>query len=315
MEKEKVSMRIRHILTIAAVVVAGMLMAQAQDAPPMHPMGPGPGGHDNVFFYAQEPGSPNIEFMHAELIEMHEQIKGAPYSATAVTESTQVLGDGNRIVNKHSGLVARDGEGRIRREESMGHIGPLAVDGPNMIFIHDPVAKTAYVLNPDSKTARVINMEGMSAMHRKIEGLNGGGGQGSGDVVFFKKELRKEPAAGAHPEMGHGEMAQLKKESLGTQQIEGVNAEGTRITRTIPAGAIGNEQPINIVVETWTSPELHVLVLSKRSDPRFGETVFRLTNIKRGEPDASLFQVPSGFTTQQEQPGPMRLRRPEPPPQ
>ena len=71
----------------------------------MHPFGPGPGGQDNVFFYMQEPGSPNIEFMHAQLIEMHELIKGAPYTATAVTESTQVLGDGNRIVNKHSGWI------------------------------------------------------------------------------------------------------------------------------------------------------------------------------------------------------------------
>jgi hypothetical protein len=307
MEKEKVSMRIRHILTIATVVVAGMLIAQAQDAPPMHPMGPGPGGQDNIFFYAQEPGSPNIEFMHAQLLEMHEQIKGAPYSALAVTESTQVLGDGNRIVNKQSGLVARDGEGRIRREESMGHIGPLAIDGPNMIFIHDPVAKTAYVLNPDAKTARVIGMEGMHVMHRKMEGMLGGGEPGHGEGIQAKKEAM---AAGRHVEL-----SQLKKESLGTQQIEGVNAEGTRITRTIPAGTIGNERPIDIVLETWTSTDLHVLVLSKRSDPRFGETIFRLTNIKRGEPDASLFQVPSGFTTQQEQPGPMRLRRPEPPPQ
>jgi hypothetical protein len=257
----------------------------------------------------QGPGAPEIDFMHAQMIEMQEQIKGAPYTATAVTESTQVLSDGNRIVNKHSGLVARDGEGRIRREESMGHIGPLAVvvGGANMIFIHDPVAKAAYVLNPDTKTARVISMH---TMHDKVF-VNGGGVGESGDVVYFKKEFRKEPlAAGAHPEMG-----EVKKESLGTQQIEGVNAEGIRITRTIPAGAIGNERPIDMVSETWTSTDLHVLVLSKRSDPRVGETVYRLTNIKLGEPDASLFQVPSGFTTQQEQPGPMRLRRPDPPPQ
>lgn len=299
-------MRVRNILTAAIVIVGGLFIAQAQNAPPMmHPMGPGPGGPDNVFFYVQEPGSPNIEFMHAQMLEMHEQIKGAPYTATAVTESTQVLGDGNRIVNKHSGLVARDGEGRIRREESMGHIGPLAVGGPNVIFIHDPVAKAGYVLNPDTKTARVFNMEGMHAMHNKIDALDGGAHSRRGE------EAKKEGMAAGR----HGEMGQLKKESLGTQQIEGVNAEGIRITRTIPAGTIGNEKPIDIVFETWTSTDLHVLVLSKRSDPRFGETVFRLTDIKRGEPDAALFQVPSGFTTQQEQPGPMRLRRPEPPPQ
>src|SRR5262245_33920594 len=302
-------MKVRNILTAAIVIAGGMAIAQAQtqDFPPPQERHAAPMMHDNVglAFALQEPGSPEIEFMHAQVIEMHEQIKGAPYTATAVTESTQVLADGNRISNKHSGLVARDGEGRIRREESMGHIGPLAVGGPNVIFIHDPVAKAAYVLNPESKTAHVISMEGMHDMHRKIDAMNGGGEPGHGEGIQAKKEGM---ARGRH-----GERGELKKESLGTQQIEGVTAEGTRITRTIPAGTIGNEKPIDIVLETWTSPELHLLVLSKRSDPRAGEVVYRLTDIKRGEPDAALFQVPAGFTTQQEQLGPMRMRHPEPP--
>jgi hypothetical protein len=66
-----------------------------------------------------------------------------------------------------------------------------------------------------------------------------------------------------------------------------------RDTRTIPAGAIGNEKPIAITSETWTSPDLQMVVLSKRNDPRFGETVYKLTEITRGEPDPSLFQIPS----------------------
>ena len=111
-------------------------------------------------------------------------------------------------------------------------------------------------------------------------------------------------------EAKHREMGQLKKESLGTQQIEGVNAEGTRFTRTIPAGTIGNEKAIDIVNEIWTSPDLHTVVLKKTSDPRFGETVFRLTNIKRGEPDPSLFTVPAGFTIKN---GPAPLAPPPPP--
>ncbi|HMF90507.1 MAG TPA: hypothetical protein VKL40_07670 [Candidatus Angelobacter sp.] len=295
-------MKVRHILTAAIVITGGMAIAQGrtQDSlpPQEHQAVPMMQENVGVAFSLQEPGSPEIEFMHAQVIEMHEQIKGAPYMATAVTESTQVLADGNRIVNKRSGLVARDGEGRIRREESMGHIGPLAVGGPNVIFIHDPVAKSAYVLNPDAKTAHVINLEGMSAMHRKIEAMHGGE-PGQGEGIRLKKEGM---AAGRH--------GQVNKESLGTQQIEGVTAEGTRITRTVPAGTIGNEKPIDIVLETWTSPDLHVLVLSKRSDPRFGETVYRLTNIKRGEPDTSLFQVPGDFTTQQEPPKPIGMRRP-----
>jgi hypothetical protein len=296
-------MKAYQVLIAGLVLAAGVAMAQNTPPPPQELHMPPPMMHDNVMFSVQEPGSPDIEFLHAQVVEMHEQIKGAPYTATASTESTQVLGDGNRIVNKHSGLVARDGEGRIRREESMGHIGPLPIGGPNVVFIHDPVAKAAYVLNPDTKTVRVITMEGMHDMHRKITALDGGPESRHGEAA--KKEAM---ASGRH-----GEMGQLKKESLGTQQIEGVTAEGTRITRTIPAGTIGNEKPIDIVVETWTSTDLHVLVLSKRSDPRSGETVFRLTNIKRGEPDAALFQVPSGFTTQEERP--MHMRRPGPPPQ
>jgi hypothetical protein len=85
-------------------------------------------------------------------------------------------------------------------------------------------------------------------------------------------------------------------EQLGTQVIEGVVAEGTRSTITIPAGTIGNEQPIKVVSERWTSPELKVLVQSRQLDPRFGETTYRLTNIARAEPSPSLFEVPPDFT-------------------
>src|SRR5262249_7359023 len=97
------------------------------------------------------------------------------------------------------------------------------------------------------------------------------------------------------------------KESLGTQTIEGVACEGTRVTRTIAAGEIGNEQPINIVSERWYSPDLQTVVLDKQSDPRFGETVFRLTNINRNEPARSLFEVPADYTIK-ETVAPMRYQ-------
>ena len=77
--------------------------------------------------------------------------------------------------------------------------------------------------------------------------------------------------------------------------MEGVLVNGVRTTRTIPAGQIGNDKPISIVTEVWTSPDLKTIVYSKRSDPRMGEQTFQLTNIVRAEPDASLFTVPAGF--------------------
>src|SRR5262249_61550126 len=82
-------------------------------------------------------------------------------------------------------------------------------------------------------------------------------------------------------------------------EIEGVTAEGTRVTVTIPAGAIGNLGPVEIVSERWHSAELQTVVLSRRTDPRFGETTYRLTNIVRAEPPAELFQVPADYKIEQ----------------
>jgi len=100
------------------------------------------------------------------------------------------------------------------------------------------------------------------------------------------------------------------KESLGRQTIEGVEAEGTRVTLTIPTGEIGNERPINVVTERWYSPDLQTVVMTKHSDPRFGETSYRLTNINRSEPSRTLFEVPADFTIKAGPEGrEMRMRR------
>ncbi|MGB7203578.1 MAG: hypothetical protein WBD16_15125 [Pyrinomonadaceae bacterium] len=88
-----------------------------------------------------------------------------------------------------------------------------------------------------------------------------------------------------------------KTEELGTRDFEGVPATGTRKITTIPAGAIGNERPIEIVYERWYSKELGMTVYSKNIDPRFGEQTYRLLNISRSEPDPSLFTVPQGYKT------------------
>jgi len=95
----------------------------------------------------------------------------------------------------------------------------------------------------------------------------------------------------------------IKNEDLGSQSIEGVLAKGTRTTHIIPAGQIGNQQEIDTVDEHWYSPELQINVLTRHSDPRTGETVNRLRNIVRVEPDPSLFQVPADYQIT-EQPGP-----------
>src|SRR5262249_51399494 len=91
----------------------------------------------------------------------------------------------------------------------------------------------------------------------------------------------------------------VQTEDLGNQTIGGIIAQGTRYTRTIPAGQIGNEKPITVVSETWFSPDLQMVVMKKHSDPRFGQTTYTLSNIQQKEPDASLFTVPADYTVRQ----------------
>jgi hypothetical protein len=88
----------------------------------------------------------------------------------------------------------------------------------------------------------------------------------------------------------------VAKEDLGEQTIEGILAKGARTTTTIPAGTLDNEQPIRIVSEEWFSSDLQVLVMTRHSDPRVGETTYRLVHLTRTEPDKSLFELPAGYT-------------------
>jgi hypothetical protein len=261
---------------------------------------------------------------------------GAPYAAEAVTESTQQLADGNRIVKKNITRIFRDSEGRTRREQ-------LAANGVDVqtVNISDPVAESTFVLFPETRTAfrngvviatprgvatatvrpgatgvvtstrspdgtavsiqsRETRETGEASAKATAEagavsiarsggagggvGVGAGGGRGRGG--FGGETIAsREPGANS-----------IAREDLGQQTIEGVVATGTRVTTTIPAGAIGNEQPIKVVSEQWLSPDLQVLVLTKHSDPRTGETTYRLTNIVRGEQARSLFEVPTDYT-------------------
>jgi hypothetical protein len=85
-------------------------------------------------------------------------------------------------------------------------------------------------------------------------------------------------------------------EDLGRQMVNGVTAKGSRVTITIPAGSIGNNQEIKVVNERWYSDDLQILVKSANHDPRFGDNVYELTDIKQSAPDESLFSPPSDYT-------------------
>ncbi|HMV50288.1 MAG TPA: hypothetical protein PLD20_01330 [Blastocatellia bacterium] len=205
-------------------------------------------------------------------------VKGAPYSAVTVSESVQMLGDGNRIRQSSTSTVYRDSAGRTRRE-MMKKDGTL-----QSIVISDPATGINYTLDPQTRTAMKSEFAGMMKKMAVEQ-----------EAMAKKLEAEKKVAT-AKPVQGVSLVEKRLGESLGRQMFDGVAAEGTRTTVTIPAGQIGNDLPINIISEQWYSPELQLLVMTKHNDPRTGETTYRLTNINRAEPDSSLFEVPSDYT-------------------
>ena len=266
---------------------------QGQEAPPRPPVPDAVGGPGDQA--APPPFGERMELLGFAGMHPGKVVTGAPFSAVAVTETTQTLADGNHIVRKTQANLFRDSQGRVRREGTLPGVGPLAAAGQpkSFVIIHDPVAKTNFVLHPDTKVAENVG--------RPFGRMNGAMKQG------MKNKAQGNFAAREQQEMASGN---LKKEDLGTQTIGGVVAHGTRVTRIIPAGHIGNEKPITIVRESWYANDLQMVVMSKRSDPWSGETTYTLTNIQPTEPSASLFSVPSDYTVQQGRPG--RAPAPEP---
>jgi hypothetical protein len=280
-------MRGTAALLLALAMACPAALAQS-DAPPPPP------GHD--VFYMRTGGGPGgpddaIGFVGFEEDLGGKTVTGAPFSATISTQITQTLSDGNHINRATTGNIARDSQGRTRRDMTLPAIGSWGTSGPSaphVVFINDSVAGARYVLQPDKKIAR------------KMQWRERGDRNGS------PRSARGQP-----------QESNVTTLSLGTQTINGVQAEGTRTTRTIPAGAIGNANAIVITNERWYSPELQTVVMSKRSDPFQGETTFQLTNIQKQEPEASLFQVPSDYAVEQgPRGGPKRFKagRGQPPP-
>jgi hypothetical protein len=227
-------------------------------------------------------------------------LKGAPYSATITNESVEALADGNRIVQSSTGTTARDSQGRTRQDAPLPAIGNLSAENaPHIVFIMDPVAQVSYSLNLTDKTAQKL-----SVPPPPPPGSPSGGGPATTTRMFIARPAgaalsdappAPPPMAIAMAKVGGEDHADATTEDLGSQTMEGLLVTGVRTTRTIPAGEIGNEKPITSVTEVWTSPDLKVIVYSKRTDPRMGEQTYKLTNIVRAEPDASLFTIPADF--------------------
>ncbi len=283
----------RVLRVLAPVGLSAIFIASAfgQEAPPPQPDlialqgtgvpgpgGPAPGGHGPV-----GPGFHRMELLGFGGFHGGKVVTGAPFSATGTTTFTHSLADGTKITNTTKVSLYRDSQGRFRKEGDVPPVGDAAAQaGHSFIVINDPVASKGYLLNPDKKVAHAASIPN--------RGLKGGKGIGA----------NTSDAGPDFEAMDGRRNANVNKESLGTQTINGVSAQGTRFTRVIAAGTIGNDKPITITREIWYSPDLQMVVQSKHSDPRFGETTYTLTNIQRTEPAANLFAVPSDYTIKED---------------
>jgi hypothetical protein len=264
----KTAFKTRQVGLAAAVLLTCTGLVRAQEAPP-----PPPPGAGRVMVQVGPVGDA-VGFMGFEAGIAGKTVTGAPFSASVTTQITRTLADGNKINQRIQGTIARDSQGRTRREMTLpgALLAPVAITSPQAVFINDPVAGTSYILHPDRKIADKMPLHAWKRMGQRV-------------LRRFDGNKRLQD--------------QIVTTDLGTQTINGVTAQGTRVTRTIPAGQIGNEKAINIITERWYSPDLQTYVLTKTVDPLMGDTVFQLTNIQRQEPDPSLFQVPSDYTVKQ----------------
>jgi hypothetical protein len=240
-------------------------------------------------------------------------VKNAPYTAQVVTERTQALADGNQIAVRRTTMTYRDSAGRTR-QEIVNDKGELQT-----VTINDPVANLTWILKPQERVAIRIDRNRPAAMPpierrktpdgmdevivRRVERVNPDAHQRTQEDVRIQVPkaaadnglgMRLAPLANAIDDARWSSKTVTK--DLGSRDFGGIRAEGKLRSYEIPAGAIGNRNPIVVSDETWTAPDLQVTVYTRHSDPRSGDVVFRLENVKREEPAAALFTVPADYT-------------------
>jgi hypothetical protein len=198
-------------------------------------------------------------------------VTGAPYSALGTSQTVTTLPDGNRIVRQNTIRLWRDSQGRTRSEFSLSSIGgptPFEVNA-TVTVIDDPSMRERHMLQPGGRVVTV-------------------------PIAPCRVVASNEPDLTVGPPRPAGLPLKVSPPvKLGERQLDGETVAGSRVEATIPAGAAGNDRPIKMSAEQWYGKDLQVVVEATYRDPRTGETRYKLREIRRNEPDASLFEVPA----------------------
>jgi hypothetical protein len=231
--------------------------------------------------------------------------KGQPFSADVVDETDHLLADGTHIHRESHGKMFRDSEGRTRNEAQLG----FQVDGEWAVHItiFDPVQNQYILLDPRNKQATVHTLGVIASAtspapvnpppdRKATPQASTGTPIQSGTVVESLTVVRQ---AQVNTSTVRGPGAE-HHEVLGTSQMEGFTVTGARFARTIPAGERGNDRPMTTTSESWFSRDLGVALLSKSENPEAGQHTHKLVNIRTGDPDPLLFQIPADYTVKEQ---------------
>jgi hypothetical protein len=234
-------------------------------------------------------------------------LKNAPFSAEVVTLYDRGLDNGGHIHRETHGKIFRDSQGRVRTDSGTPS-AQSSTDKFDHVTINDPVQRVIINLNPKMKTATIFHVGQGVGPTAPIGMANVGGSPvnvAPAQQGLKPAERNAIPGTTTTSKMGAKlgtTPVETRTEALGSRTIEGVSATGSRTTRIIDAGMMGNEKPIVSVSETWFSPELKMTVLTKTDDGQSGHSTVKLVNITRTEPIAQLFQVPADYIVKDTEP-------------
>lgn len=204
-------------------------------------------------------------------------ITGAPYSGQRVFERAASINPNGRqvpAIMRTEGATYRDSAGRIRADKlpvNRGGGGTQTPDDFGLVEIDDPVAGYQCILDTVDRAAYRVPWEPRLIPFQPRPGF-----QPPGTHTFPDGTVDVE-------------------EDLGEKTIDGVTAVGHRSTQTSPPGTRqGNEKPIIGIVERWTDPNTGVQLLQTQGGSEGGVKT-SMPDYRAGDPDPSLFEIPSDY--------------------
>jgi hypothetical protein len=189
-------------------------------------------------------------------------VPNLPYTAQIVQRFSETLPNGSQVLLERRIVQMRDSQGRTRIENFPPH-DPSYNDERNqsdVVNLYVPLQREFIQLFPRRKTASVMTFPGKG------------------------------------PIRTHGDPndTNIERQSLPGRTIHGIYSEGTRVTFLVPHND-GRATEVGCVEESWVSPEMKIVVLTKSGGTCSDGGITEIRGINRNEPDPALFEIPKDY--------------------